>query len=122
MQFNGDSSAHYSTSGYYQIGTAGTPQQNTQASGSSCIVGSFANGLVSSTIIDIPFYQSTTYGKIEIHHSIGLNAINSTTANIDVGGSCGWQATSPVAITSITFSPASGNFSNGTQFMILGQN
>jgi hypothetical protein len=83
-------------------------------------MGNVINGVVSTTIADVPFYANTSFDKAVVSNSVAIGSVSSSANNIDIRSSCGWNQTT--AITSVTMTLSAGDYVAGTQFEILGQN
>jgi hypothetical protein len=121
MTFNGDGSNVYSMTGIQSIAAAGDTIGITAGVGSSSSItnGSTANAAVANTysITDISIlnYISTSLAKQITINSITEN--NTNNANITQQAHC-FNSTN--AISSISFTPSSGQFATGSTFYLYG--
>ena len=120
LTFNSDTATHYAFNGSYQNNTS-SPAPNGAVSQASCPAAFVGTSVASSSIMDIPFYATTAFGKIMTLRYGTISSLSSGTDNYDQQRTCGWDDGSHSAITSITFTAASGHLIAGTQFMILVQ-
>lgn len=118
ITINGDTGNNYVLNGYFQSGTS--VSQNAIYSTNGCgVVATVASGIVGYSIVTIPFYADTSFGKYLSVRDGGGTGVTSGNP-VDSTGSCGWNSTA--AITSITVTLASGNFTAGSKFQIYAQN
>lgn len=108
MRYNG------STTNQYNSNDLGVSQGNATFGISYAMIGQDGNSNTVSqqfSWVNIPDYTNTTTWKYNTAFAIANNS--TTTTNVQIGSYYGiWNQTS--AITSITLSPASGNFTSGT--------
>lgn len=115
--FNGDTGSNYSQAGYYVQGS-GSPTNNIVVSGTGCII-QIGTSIASQATYDLPFYADTSFAKTFIASSGTFDSISTSTNTYEQNTSCAWNNTA--AITSVTFTLASGHLVAGTKFMILAQ-
>lgn len=113
VQFNADTSAHYSWqySGWLSTNAAKTGALN---SANNILAGAIGgNGFNGSTVIEVPFFRSTTALKGLSFVSTAASGIVASADNFSTQGGGVWNGAS--AITSVTLLTLSGsNFNTGT--------
>jgi len=114
IQLNGDSTgSDYTASGIYMTGS-GAAETYTNSSGAAVcgIVSSFSTGFEGTGNCYIGNYSSTFFKKIIVSTASSINSFGPQ-FNAD---SSTWNSTA--AVTSLTFTLGSGNFTTGTTFTV----
>lgn len=121
MRFNGDSGTTYE---WVQMSNLATGPANTgQTSISICGIPAASNtaGVSGSCTIFIPNYTSTLLDKA-VHSQISMRNTSVGPSPFVAINEGNWIPASPAAITSITLTPATGNFVNGSLVSLYGIN
>lgn len=117
ITLNSDTSADYVINGSYQTST-NAPASSASASQDYCqIIGTTSTG-VDNSLMFIPFYTNTTFAKAIENHAGQMGSVSSLSSNYDTLHSCMWNPATQAAITSITFTLSSGDYTSGTMFTI----
>jgi hypothetical protein len=118
LTFNGDTGGNYAFNGYYETTTTVTGISNTDVSG--CKGGLAVNPGTSSNIFEMFGYADTAFPKTGWTENNSFSSVSSGATNFQQITSCLWNNTA--AITSMTFTLSSGDFTAGTKFIIYGVN
>jgi len=120
ITFNSDTGSNYAYNATYSTATNSSAGTLPVSTASSCYGGVMNNGVVSESIIDIPFYANTSFKKAAHVASDSIATIAAGLANnYEFDVSCGWNNTA--AITSITSTISANDYASGTSFELLAE-
>jgi hypothetical protein len=118
-QLNGDTTSDYAQQDWETNGTSGNGS-NAYAGHSSIDHAMLVSLLTSSMNMYIPFYSTSSTVHTLFSKAVLFASFSSAGSNFSEDTSAGWNPASAAAITSITFTPASGTFSGS--LAIYGEN
>jgi hypothetical protein len=120
VTLNGDTGNNYALTGYYQTGTSAPAGLGT-TSQANCPLTNAANAGVGMFAVEVPFYSNTSFPKVFPFSMNVMTSVSSLTASTDSRGTCLWSKSGNPAVTSVTWTLASGYFLAGTELQILAQ-
>ena len=116
LQANSDSGANYD---YVNVSNTGNSSAQATAAAYICgISSSSSTSRMSPCVIEIPAYADTTFFK----GGTGISGYWASGSGVLASNNYTWDWKSTSAITTLTFTPQSGNFVTGSKFYVYGFN